>query len=395
MYKTILFTILLLLGISHLSYSQLAEVPEKTDNESNNLSLNGEWFFNPVFKNSYYGMKDANNSWKGINVPGQWLMQGFEVKPGKQAAYFRKFNVPADWKNSTVYLRCDAVFSKADVWVNGKNAGGHTGPMVAFEKDVTDLVKFGKTNRIVMGIVSETMADTLMSGTQYAAHQLGGILRKIYLYAVPKVHLADLSVQTNFDKDFINAELKINGTIINNGKAKKALVTVFLSDFNGNNIPLKDNQTNIQVNGDKSKNINLVFDVKNPLKWDAEHPNLYQLKITVKSDAGEEKIKKIIGFREIEVVGNQLFVNGKVIKLKGVNRHEAHPLRGRSLTPELWKKDAELYKAANVNYIRTSHYPPSEEFIEWCDKIGLYVELENPLSWVGHGANAHWKKNNP
>ncbi|MCD6598621.1 MAG: glycoside hydrolase family 2, partial [Bacteroidales bacterium] len=104
---------------------------------------------------------------------------------------------------------------------------------------------------------------------------------------------------------------------------------------------------------------------------------------------------KKIGFREIEIAGNQVFLNGSPIKLRGVNRHEAHPLLGRSLNKDLWLKDALLFKQANVNYIRTSHYPPAEEFIAFCDSIGLYVELENPLCWVGHGANAKWQKSAP
>ena len=87
------------------------------------------------------------------------------------------------------------------------------------------------------------------------------------------------------------------------------------------------------------------------------------------------------------VAGNQLFLNGSPLKLHGVDRHEVHPLSGRCLNIDLWRKDARLYKEANVNYIRTSHYPPAEEFIDLCDSIGLYVELENPLVWIGHGAN--------
>jgi hypothetical protein len=90
-----------------------------------------------------------------------------------------------------------------------------------------------------------------------------------------------------------------------------------------------------------------------------------------------------------------VYVNGKPIKLRGVTRHEVNPLRGRSLTPDDWKRDAQLFRAANVNYIRTSHYPPAEEFIEWCDELGLFVEEEAPVCWVGRGANAMWSARSP
>lgn len=359
------------------------------------LTLNGTWKFSTTPPAKFWENNVDSKSWADIEVPGEWTMQGFEVTAGERAGYFREFDIPEDWKNHTIYLKCDAVFSQAELWVNGREAGEHIGPMVAFEKEITELVKFGKSNRISMGIISETMADTLMSGTQYAAHQLGGILRKIYLYAVPKVHLTELVIQTKLDKEYVNADLKITGILKNDARVKDAEISVRLFNPTGKEIDLENGSKSISLSGEVKKEVNLSLNIDNPFKWDAEHPNLYKLELKIKSDAGEEIIYENIGFREIEVVGNQLFVNGKPIKLKGVNRHEVHPLRGRSLTPELWKKDAELFKAANVNYIRTSHYPPSEEFIDWCDKIGLYVELENPICWVGHHANEHWKSNDP
>lgn len=104
--------------------------------------------------------------------------------------------------------------------------------------------------------------------------------------------------------------------------------------------------------------------------------------------------EKRFGFREIEVRGNELLVNGRAVKLRGVCRHEAHPLTGRVLTAELQRQDVELYRAANCNFIRTSHYPPAEELLELCDEAGMFVEVEAPVCWVGHHANENWKKLN-
>ena len=385
-----------LLFVYYNSYGQFIAVPENVDHAIPTINLSGDWYFTPELKEQHLGQKEITNAWTSIKVPGEWLMQGFKVEPGTEAGYFREFNVPANWKDYSVYLRCDAVFSEAHIWVNGKEVGSHTGPMVAFEKEVTEQIEPGKVNRIVMGIVSETMADTLMSGTQYAAHQLGGILRKVYLVAVPKVHLSDLWIQTDLDENYKNATLKINGQLINKSKnASSSKISIKLTGPSGKEVILSSNETQLDVNGNGSANVNLVFPIDKPEKWDAEHPNLYTLEFNVNTKGGSEKIIKSVGFRQIKVVGNQLFVNGKRIKLKGVNRHEVHPLFGRSLTNEQWEKDAKLFKAANVNYIRTSHYPPAEEFVEWCDKLGLYVELENPIAWIGHHANHHWKTHEP
>ena len=129
-----------------------------------------------------------------------------------------------------------------------------------------------------------------------------------------------------------------------------------------------------------------------PRKWDNEHPYLYTMKIELgNADVTTEQIEKRFGFREVEVQGNRLLVNGKPVKLRGVCRHEAHPLTGRVMTPELERKDVELYRAANCNFIRTSHYPPCEELLEICDELGMFVEVEAPVCWIGHHANENWK----
>ena len=267
--------------------------------------------------------------------------------------------------------------------------------MVVFDTEITRHIKVGSTNRLTIQIVSETMADTLMSGSQYVAHQLGGILRKIYVVAVPKTHLTDLAVFTSPDKKYINFDLTIKGLIINRGNEELASVKIMLTDPEGSNIPLDNNKIDIVLKGIKEEEFEMTLPVICPNKWDVEHPNLYQLNIIIKTGEGFEQIQKNIGFREIKVDGNQVLINGQPVKLKGVNRHEVYPLTGRSITPELCELDAKKFKAANVNYIRTSHYPPCEEFINWCNKLGLYVELENPISWVGHPTNKYWKDHDP
>ncbi|HMA18419.1 MAG TPA: glycoside hydrolase family 2 TIM barrel-domain containing protein, partial [Thermoanaerobaculia bacterium] len=144
--------------------------------------------------------------------------------------------------------------------------------------------------------------------------------------------------------------------------------------------------------------ITVSFDgaVDPAMLWDPEHPRLHTLAIELDSGGNPiETVVRRVGLREVEIAGTRLFVNGRPVKLRGINRHEAHPLRGRSLTPELWRKDAELYRAANINLIRTSHYPPAEEFLYACDELGLFVECEAQLVWVQHGANETWKIEDP
>ena len=370
------------------------------DVEQLKVDLNGQWKFIAKCPADLSKITVSKaDTWGEIEVPGEWVMQGYTVEKDTAAAYFRQFEVPSEWGNKRVKLRFDAVYSEADVWVNGKNAGFHFGGMTPFEFDVTDLVTAG-TNTISLAVKNESLADVLASGTQYAVHQMGGISRKAYLFAVPELNIASMHVETVFDEDYRNATLRIlldianeSGRDVSNAKLKFDLKT----HKTQKKVRLSKNTSKLPTikAGQMIRHI-VEMAVSNPDKWDNEHPNLYDVQCVLQQGFGSvETVNRRFGFRQIEVRGNQLFVNDKPVKLHGVNRHEAHPLRGRSLTPELWRKDAEMFMAGNCNYIRTSHYPPAEEFIEICDELGLFVEEEAPLCWVGHGANATWKKWDP
>lgn len=384
------FTLIIAICVS-IQLQIFAQSGEPSKVFGQQISLNGSWKFNTNYTGRLSKINTEDKKWSYIEVPGEWLMQGFEVEAGKEATYFRRFSVPKDWEDKEIFIRCDAIFSNARIVINGNEIGEFNMPMIAFDIPISETLNYSGENEIAIAITAETLEDTLMSAQQYAAHQMGGILRKIYVYALPKSYMSNLAIITDLDQDNNNAELQISAKLHYFHKNKSIEVNVELLDAHSKKIIEKSNTFNLLKNTEQDININIP--IIKPNKWTAESPYLYQLNITIKSPDGEQIITKKIGFRELLIVGNQLFVNGVPIKLKGVNRHEAHPLLGRSLNKELWKKDAEIFKRGNVNYIRTSHYPPSEEFISFCDSVGLYVELENPICWVGHGANAHWQNN--
>jgi hypothetical protein len=365
------------------------------------VDLNGTWKFcaSPP-KDFWKNQNDDVSGWTEIEVPGEWVMQGFAVEPGTAAAYRRSFTVPADWKAGRVKLRCDAVYSDATVWVNGKEVGRHEGGFTPFEFDVTEFVKAGQKNHIALAVKNESLADVLASGTQYACHQLGGITRKIYLFAVPLLNIASLHMQTLFDKDYRDAVLRLCVQIANEGaeQVEQAELELWLSGWPAGPV-VELTRRNFSIGKLPAGELlrqTIEIPVPSPKKWDCEHPNLYVLNCSLRQ-AGKEltTVSRRFGFRQLEVRGRQLFVNNCPVKLRGVCRHEAHPLRGRSLTPHLWRQDAELFREANCNYIRTSHYPPAEEFIEACDELGLFVEEEAPFCWVGQnwGSEARKTKN--
>ena len=354
------------------------------------LSLNGTWLFNPQPAGEFY-KQPATADWKPIIVPGQWSMQGFQVDSAAFAGYRTTFTLPADWQGRCVKLRFDGVSSEYQVYLNGTEIGYHMGGMTAYEIDITRHLKTGK-NDLALAVRSESLADMLGSLTQYAAHQLGGITRKVTLFTLPETHISDLRIETGLDKLYENAELKIFTAITNTTAKTQSNLSLRLSIAG---LPGIVEKSIPQLSPGETWKGTLSDTVIRPLLWSNERPNLYNLKIELSQNAEiTETVEKRFGFREIEIRGNQLFVNGQAVKLRGVCRHEVHPVTGRVLTESLQRQDVELYRAANCNFIRTSHYPPAEEMLDLCDELGMFVELEAPVCWIGHHANENWRRLN-
>jgi beta-galactosidase len=360
------------------------------------IDLNGSWRFHPQPPPDFISLSAQQTSgWKTIQVPGEWSMSGFKVEPDTAAAYARSFDLPQSWKNFRILLRCDGVYSEAVVFINGKRAGSHSGGFTVFELDVTDLVKPGE-NFITLSVKAESLQDILASGNQYAAHSLGGITRKIGLWAIPDCFISGLNTSTLFDQTYSDATLDLELEIRNSSDRvpQSPVLHVSLRDRKGNALNILPGRIALPAPDVRSsKRGHIRISVPKPLKWDPEHPHLYTLYCALEYGGRlQETLSRRIGFRQIQVRGQEVFLNGQPVKLRGINRHEAHPLLGRSLNPELWKKDARLFREANINYIRTSHYPPAEEFLDACDELGLLVENEAPLCWVQHGANTNWNQ---
>ena len=376
-------------AVPSIRYSPRAEAVAGTSRPE--ILLNGTWRFNPA--------GDTPVGWTKIQVPGDWTMQGFAVTPGKAAAYAIDVEIPSDWTGLRVKLRADGVQSDARLTVNGRPAGSHQGGFTAFEQDITPCVRPGRANTIALAVTNESLADELASGTQYAAYQFGGITRKIYLQALPAANLAALRISTDLDEDGPGATLNAEIEVADEGgeKAEDLRAVFSLADAAGRDIPLAANELKIPPLGPGGIfRSSFTAAVRAPLRWDPEHPNLHVLSARLeRGSVPLETVRRRFGFRTVRVVGNQVFVNGRPIKMRGANRHETHPLLGRSLNAETWRRDAELFREANINYIRTSHYPPAEEFLEACDELGLFVECEAPLVWIAHDANAKWKTENP
>lgn len=349
------------------------------------LILNGSWDFRLNPGQDFWDMAESGHSWDNIKVPGECSMQGYDIEQDKPVAYQKKFLCPADFSGKKIFLRFDGVYSYARLWVNGKFIRDHNGGFTRWESDVTGIIKPGKINTISLEVTDR--ADDVSFGSGYAHHNIGGILRDVTLYTMPVNHFEILQTETDLDENYRNAMLMISGTI---SATRECTVDFKLFSPEGNPVPLKGNPFLLNPG---QKTIKFESQVDNPKKWDAEHPYLYTLKTTI-TEKGKMTYSFLskVGFREIKIEGNKLLVNGQTVKLRGACRHDIHPLLGRVSTTGYTKIDVELAKEANMNFIRTSHYPPCEYFLDLCDAYGLYVECENAMCFVETTTRALYRK---
>ena len=371
--KTILFAFgcsLLLSGTK--AFAQVERLPDEASYpvlqelagvETPAVLLSGTWQFR----------YSPDSKWDKIQVPGEPAMQGYAIEHDKPFTYRKSFTVPADYAGKHTILRFDGVYSHARLFVNGTFVREHHGGFTRWETDVTPFVRPGKKNEIRLEVTDRL--DDISYASGYAHHPIGGILRDVTLFALPETCLYDFYAETHLDAAYEDAVLKIG---YSSPVAGGAEVAYTLTDPSGRRYPLAQSRFPLEEGGNMNE-----LPVKNPLKWDAEHPNLYTLTITLSKDGKEiGRFDRRIGFRDVKIEKDRMLVNGMPVKLRGACRHDIHPTLGRTTTAELDSLDVILFKRSNMNFVRTSHYPPTERFLEYCDRYGIYVESETAVCFV-------------
>ena len=371
--KTILFAF----GCSFLlsgtkAFAQVERLPDEASYpvlqelagvETPAVLLSGTWQFR----------YSPDSKWDKIQVPGEPAMQGYAIEHDKPFTYRKSFTVPADYAGKHTILRFDGVYSYARLFVNGTFVREHHGGFTRWETDITPFVRPGKKNEIRLEVTDRL--DDISYASGYAHHPIGGILRDVTLFALPETCLYDFYAETHLDAAYEDAVLKIG---YSSPVAGGAEVAYTLADPSGNPYPLAQSRFPLEEGGNMNE-----LPVKNPLKWDAEHPNLYTLTVTLSKDGKEiGRFDRRIGFRDVKIEKDRMLVNGMPVKLRGACRHDIHPTLGRTTTAELDSLDVILFKRSNMNFVRTSHYPPTERFLEYCDRYGIYVESETAVCFV-------------
>ena len=371
--KTILFAF----GCSFLlsgtkAFAQVERLPDEASYpvlqelagvETPAVLLSGTWQFR----------YSPDSKWDKIQVPGEPAMQGYAIEHDKPFTYRKSFTVPADYAGKHTILRFDGVYSYARLFVNDTFVREHHGGFTRWDTDITPFVRPGKKNEIRLEVTDRL--DDISYASGYAHHPIGGILRDVTLFALPETCLYDFYAETHLDAAYEDAVLKIGYSSPVVGGAEVAYT---LADPSGRRYPLAQSRFPLKEGGNMNE-----LPVKNPLKWDAEHPNLYTLTVTLSKDGKEiGRFDRRIGFRDVKIEKDRMLVNGMPVKLRGACRHDIHPTLGRTTTAELDSLDVILFKRSNMNFVRTSHYPPTERFLEYCDRYGIYVESETAVCFV-------------
>ena len=378
-------------------------------------SLNGPWKFHLVQKpgdrpTDFYKPDFDVSNWDEIPVPSNWEMHGYDkpiytnvryphpVDPpyvphdyNPVGSYRRQFTIPDSWDGRQVFLHFGGVISAFYLWINGEMVGYSEGSMTPAEFDITSYLKEGE-NTLAAQVFRWSDGSYLEDQDMW---RTSGIYRDVYLFSTPQVHIRDFFIRADLDEQYEDGILKIRPKLATYDDVDLKSWTVQAQLYDGEEAvlsePLKIDATRI-LNERYPQRDNVRFalleakvpDVK---QWSAETPNLYTVVLTLRNEEGEvvEAESCRVGFRKLEIRDGQFFVNGRSVRLFGVNRHEHDPDSCRTVPVSRMVQDIKLLKSHNINAVRTSHYPNDPKWYELCDEYGLYVIDEANLETHGVG----------
>ena len=372
----------------------------------------------PIYVNQpvIFQHKVKVDDWRGgvmRTPPENWTTFKHRNEVG---SFRRDFDIPQDWDGREVFISFDGVDSFFYLWINGQYVGFSKNSRNTANFNITQYLRKGK-NVVAAEVYRSSDGSFLEAQDMF---RLPGIFRTVALYSTPKVYVRDLIVTPDLDQAYTDGSLDIQADIRNlDKKAAKGYKLAYSLYANklyaDENTPVADAAASAVVDLVKpgeTQTAQAVLRVKAPNKWSAEYPYLYTLVAELKDAKGKttETVSTTVGFRKVEIkdtraeddefglAGRYYYVNGKTVKLKGVNRHESNPGVGHAITREMMEKEVMLMKRANINHVRNSHYPDDPYWYFLCNKYGIYLEdeanIESHEYYYGDASLSHpaeWK----
>ena len=372
----------------------------------------------PIYVNQpviFYHERKVDDWRQGVmrTPPQTWTTYEYRNEVG---SYIRYFEVPRQWKGREVYIDFDGVDSFFYLWINGKYVGFSKNSRNAASFNISKYLKKGQ-NKLAVEVYRNSDGSFLESQDMF---RLPGIFRTVALRSTPKVQIRNLNVLTDTD-NLSDWQLKVTAEVRNLGKKEAkdyrlqyAVYKNILYKDDAQKVDALQATTEVQaVAPNAIEKVSAAIDVKQPDMWSAEAPNRYVLVAQLVDKKGKviETASTYFGFRKVEIketkaeddsfgnAGRYFYVNGKPIKLKGVNRHETHPEQGHVVTHAQMEEEVMLMKRANINHVRCSHYPPDPYWFYLSDKYGIYLEdeanIESHQYYYGKESLSHpkeWEK---
>ena len=382
-----------------------ADAAKKADKKqsTNYMTLNGTWKFNWVKDadsrpTDFWKTGFNDKGWDDLQVPAVWELNGygdpiyvnvgyawrnqFQNNPPEVptennhvGSYRREIVVPASWKGKDIIAHFGSVTSNMYLWVNGRYVGYSEDSKLEAEFDLTPYLKPGQKNLIAFQVF-RWCDGTYLEDQDFFRYS--GVGRDCYLYARNKKRIQDIRVTPDLDAAYQNGSLAVNLDLKGSGKVDLELV-----DAQGKQV----------ATATANKSGLVTMNVENPKKWSAETPYLYTLRASMQGS--NEVIPVKVGFRKIELKGDQILVNGKAVLFKGADRHEMDPDGGYVVSPERMLQDIQIMKQFNLNAVRTCHYPDDNLWYDLCDQYGIYVVAEANIESHGMGYGDKTLAKNP
>ena len=380
-----------------------AAMQGKKAQSTNYMTLNGTWKFSWVRNadqrpTDFWKVGFNDKGWNNLQVPAVWELNGygdpiyvntgyawrnqFQNNPPEVptennhvGSYRREIIVPADWKGKDIIAHFGSVTSNMYLWVNGRYVGYSEDSKLEAEFDLTPYLKPGQTNLIAFQVF-RWCDGTYLEDQDFFRYS--GVGRDCYLYARNKKRIQDIRITPDLDEAYKNGSLR---------------VTLDLKGSGNVNLELLDAAGKAVATETAKGSGTILMNVENPHKWTAETPYLYTLRATLQGS--NEVIPVKVGFRKIELKGDQILVNGQAVLFKGADRHEIDPDGGYVVSPERMIQDIQVMKKFNINAVRTCHYPDDNLWYDLCDQYGLYVVAEANIESHGMGYGDETLAKNP
>ncbi|RKF18315.1 DUF4981 domain-containing protein [Altericroceibacterium spongiae] len=373
------------------------------------LSLDGEWQFHlsptPEQRPSSFYQPDFDvSNWGTTVVPGILQAEGhgrpvfvgsgypfprnqpkIDHSLNEVGSYRRNFTVPEQFAGRRLLLTIGAAGAAYYLWINGKRVGYSEDSKLPAEFDITSYAHQG-SNVIAIELYRFSDGSYLEDQDFW---RVNGIEHSVTLYAAPQTHIRNLVVNAGLENHYKDGQLDV--TVDLGGAQHNSLARVTLLDGSRR---LVSQEADL---GPNTTSATLSADLPDIRAWTAETPNLYTLLVELFNDQGQliEATSRRIGFRTVEIANGQVQVNGKPIMIRGVNRHEHDPHTFHVVSEETMRRDIELMKAANVNAVRTSHYPNDPRWYELADEYGLYIMDEANIESHGYLSLSQQNDNDP